>query len=262
MTSSAKMEVLQDADLLHHMFSFLPAEPLANAIQTCHEWQQIAALDSLWFPLCRKLWEEKLHVPEQFLDAASTWIPGRGGRIRGLDAYVGSLRDSRRILLRSDELLDCRWHLRFKVDHRALHRHEDDQQPESILYSDAADLETATFRSDGTFVSSVAGAPSATRPLRWRLIASLTEPVDRRASSPSPHSGGAFSVHSAWQLNSPPEHGAHVTSVRIGAYPLLTVRRIPSNWAWAMHNRFVEIRSYVPRCEGAAADENGGTANE
>jgi hypothetical protein len=260
-------EVLQDADLLHHVFSFLPAESLANAIETCQEWKRTAVRDSLWFLLCRQLWEGKLHVPEQFLEAASSSSSGRGGRIRGLDAYVGSLRDSRRNRLRSDELLDCRWHLRFKVDHRVLHRREEDEQPECVLYSDGAELETATFRSDGTFVSSVAGAPSATRQLRWRLITN----EDSGPSLPPPHSDGARADHSAWHLDSPSHRDRRgpdraishsVSSVRIGAYPLLTVRRIPSDWGWTMHNRFVEIRSYLPRCEQANPDGDRRAAHE
>jgi hypothetical protein len=256
--SSATTEVLQDPDLLQHIFSFLPAEALATAMQTSHEWQQTAVLDSLWFALCHQLWENKLHVPKQFLEAASFWSSGRVGRIHGVDAYVGSLRDSRRNRLRSDELLGCRWQLRFKIDHRALHGPDGAGQPESDPHSNAAVLETATFRSDGTFLSSVAGAPSATRPLRWRLITNLTEPVDSGSASPSPRSGGAR----AEQLNKASTQGAHTSSVRIGAYPLLTVRRIPSDWGWAMHNRFVEIRTYMPRGEEAAANQDGRTGHE
>ena len=111
-------------------------------------------------------------------------------------ALLASLEDSRRCAISAAELVHLEWRFSFVTDHRRLF--------EGGVGEPQPPGETASFRPDSTFVSSVVGAPSSVRALRWSIAA-----------------GG---------------HG-----VKVGAYPTLVVTRDPASWGWSLTNRFVQL---------------------
>ena len=225
---TAVMAVLLDSDLHQHILSFLSAESLLCTIRVCRGWARTASNDALWWPLCMQLWKGKMLVPQRFTKAS---ISTDAENMRAIDAYFGSLRDGQRNQLTEEELLGCHWQLTFQFDHRVINMQEEDLS--DLNQNDS--IETATFRADGTFVSSVAGAPSSTRLLRWQLSSPhIVSPGHNSSVTPGLHEEGLGSATCSRSV------------VRIGAYPLLKVRRIPETWGWAMCNRFVEIRTYSP----------------
>jgi len=102
----------------------------------------------------------------------------------------------------AEELIAATWRFRFRMDHEALHMTD----AERLVRGRERSQARLSFDATGHYSSTIPGAPSALRPLRWRLL-----------------------------------RGARgETSVQIGAYPLLTVGRT-SDWGWTMSNRFVEF---------------------
>jgi len=185
MLTTSVETTLTDDDLLYCVFSFLQARDLSVSAAVCTQWCRAASANDLWTPLCTTLWEGRL-VPRRFLAD-----PDRPRR-----SYFASLEDSRRCAISAAELVHLEWRFSFVTDHRRLF--------EGGVGEPQPPGETASFRPDSTFVSSVVGAPSSVRALRWSIAA-----------------GG---------------HG-----VKVGAYPTLVVTRDPASWGWSLTNRFVQL---------------------
>ena len=91
----------QDSHVLYTIFGFLPPKDLARASCVNKLFMRTGQASSLWNPLCRVLWEDKVYVPRAF-----RYLAEDGDAYR---AYWLSLRDSERQHLTDEELTNFEW---------------------------------------------------------------------------------------------------------------------------------------------------------
>eukprot|EP00127_Corallochytrium_limacisporum_P003673 Clim_evm5s152 gene=Clim_evmTU5s152 len=105
---TAAMDLIrQNSDLLLLIFEHLDdGKDLLQAGHVCRLWRNSAESQHLWSNLCKKLWSDKVYVPEKFKKMK---VEGRAK-----EAYFGSIKDSKRDWIRTDELCDFTWNFRFK----------------------------------------------------------------------------------------------------------------------------------------------------
>ena len=175
----------------------LEARDVCSAALTCRTLREAASIDEpLWSVLCRRRWADKQRPCSQRHSAA-----GESWR----EAFIREEREARRKVITEHDLTSRAWRFSFRCDHEQV-----------FAPASRAGGLTCAFREEG-FRSSVKGAPSQRRPLKWRL----------QPSSPSANDQSV---------------GAPLT-VRVGSYPPLQVARRPDNWSWVLSNNFVRIES-------------------
>lgn len=123
------------------------------------------------------------------------------------------LEDAKRTRLHEDELVSAAWQFRFLIDLKELHMAIDEREQ-----SMSRERDVLRFQPDGFYTSTIPGAPSSVRPLRWRLI------FDRANEDERGHS-----------------------FLQIRSYPVLKVERT-ADWGWRMHNKFVEFYTAPKEC--------------
>jgi len=89
------------------LLSFLDHVTLCTCNLVSRQWYQLATTNWLWTRLCRRLWQDKQHVPQKCLDMSQD---GHSAK----KAFFESLKDSQRCWLTADELCKFEWNFRFK----------------------------------------------------------------------------------------------------------------------------------------------------
>lgn len=149
--TTAAALVLTSSTLLDEILEL--AGPLAavSCMGVCREWSKAARSERTWQRWVCDLWKHKVCVP------AHSWDAAVNGNWR--EAYWTSLTDQSRTQLTSAELTGLTWNFRFLTDHMRLHALSSVQPP---IFSQ--------FSPDGFYTSSLEGAPSTKRPIRWQLL--------------------------------------------------------------------------------------------
>ena len=184
-------------EVLLHVWRELPYEMLVSCEQVCDFWRAILSGsdgDELWRERALALWRTKqppLLPP-----------PSRVTQLSWKQQFAFRIQDSRRRRLTTTELSCANWRFRFRQCLEQFHMTNDER--EQFRARQPAKL---NFDPDGLYTSTIPGAPSSTRPLRWQLVT-----VGDGSES----------------------------AVRIGGYPLLRIDRT-DDWGWRMQNRFVEF---------------------
>ena len=174
-------------DIILSILSRASTAALISSERVCRTWRAIlssAAGEKLWSTHCAALWREETQWQCDFL-------PSRR-------ALIHSLRDAARAAITAEELSGSLWRFRF-VGPDLAHAHLTPQEREAR----ANTCEQLYFAPEGVYTSTIPGAPSASRPLPWRIAS------DGR-------------------------------KVRIASYPPLLVSRT-ADWGWCMRNQFVEF---------------------
>eukprot|EP00039_Didymoeca_costata_P001057 m.49304 g.49304 ORF g.49304 m.49304 type:complete len:332 (+) comp10609_c0_seq2:377-1372(+) len=97
---------LFNGDVLFLVFSFLDAKDLLIAAQVCQQWRDVASTQGIWDELCEKLWSDKVYVPEQIKKLRKT---------KAKEAYLTSIKDSKRCIITNEELCSFEWNHRMKL---------------------------------------------------------------------------------------------------------------------------------------------------
>eukprot|EP00808_Paulinella_micropora_P000737 g21079.t1 len=141
-----------DEDILLSSCAFLSAEELRACLSVSKTWHNAASDSSVWRPLTEKLWQDKLYLPEKFVQLA------KEGRY--LEAYRGSLLDSKRKHLNAADLKSITWSFRFKSGAGESWTKEDP-------WWKGQEAKTVRFGSDGVanFIS-----PEFSRFGEWQII--------------------------------------------------------------------------------------------
>ena len=174
-------------DIILSILHFASTSMLSRSERVCRAWRKLlcsAAGEKLWSAHCAALWKDE-----------TQWQcdlpPSR-------HALIHSLRDAARDLVTAEELSGSFWRFRFVgVDLAQAHLTPEERQARTST------CEQLCFAPEGVYTSTIPGAPSASRPLAWRIV------NDGR-------------------------------KVRIASYPPLLVSRT-ADWGWCMSNQFVEF---------------------
>ena len=176
-------------DVQQRIFACLDVADLCALERVC------AALRDALSPAAHPVWAECCRA----VLARKQLTPSGAGMLTPSKATLArAWTDARRSTITFLEVAALTWRLRFICDIAPLHM--SDHEREALADEPPAKL---SFGLDGFYTSDLRGAPSSTRPLRWRL-----------------RDGGL--------------------RLQIGAFPPLNVRRT-DDWGWAMRNRFVEF---------------------
>jgi len=89
------------------LLSFLDHVSLCTCNLVSRQWYQLATTNWLWTRLCRRLWQDKQHVPQKCLDMSQD---GHSAK----KAFFESMKESQRCWLTADELCKFEWNFRFK----------------------------------------------------------------------------------------------------------------------------------------------------
>merc|ERR1712224_745359 len=103
----ARAQVLDgaaDTGLLEYCLSFVDTDTLISAISTSKTFASAATSDAVWELRCRDLWFGKVYVPNVL----------RGAGVPRIAAYFGSIADSSRTAITTDELCSLAWYSRMK----------------------------------------------------------------------------------------------------------------------------------------------------
>jgi len=93
---------------LEQVFAYVSAVDLLEAAALNRYWSSLVVSDSVWSAQCQQLWSDKVYVPERFkIEAGAT-------KLRRIQAYWESLKDSRRIAVTPEELCQFQWSSRMK----------------------------------------------------------------------------------------------------------------------------------------------------
>jgi len=188
--------------LLHVWRNFCDFSALVHCEQVCLSWARLLNSregEALWRAHALRLWAQKqppvvplpVHVSER------SWKR----------QFALRLQDARRTRLTAAELTAADWHFRFKIDLQLFHSSDRER---GLLHS--RERAKLNFAPDGVYTSTIPGAPSSSRPLKWSLQTSGED-----------------------------------TLLQIGAYPPLLVERT-ADWGWRMYNRFVEFYTVMDGC--------------
>lgn len=180
---------------LEHILSFTSPGDIVAALPVNRFWASVAASDAVWSPVCEHLWADKVYVPDRFQDVKA---------MCRLDAFWGSLADSKRTAITVEELCSFQWSNRMKgwagpdwTSNDAWWRGTCDQQ--------GATSSTRRYKPDGTMVSAERGAG------KWRFV---------------PQSSGRHGPK-----------GCFVRHARGGRdYPTHFTSRWSKNWGWILQN--------------------------
>ena len=124
---------------------------LAICAGVCKLWRKIANQDNLWKDLCIRFWADKAAVPKCFRSLLCTG--------RSKEAFIESLRDSRRTSITAEELSSFKFYFRFK---RVAGRYWTEKDP---FWSMNEPLRIS-FSPDGL----VTGFPWNALQMRWHFV--------------------------------------------------------------------------------------------
>lgn len=168
---------------------------LARMAEVCSAWSALLSGpdgERLWADCARALWACKQRPAAEPGNGDARF--GGGWKAR----YARALVDSQRRRLLPHELARAVWRFRFLEDLEVLNMTDEERRAREM-----DEPSRLCFHADGTYTSTIPGAPSSTRALSWRIL----------------EEGGV---------------------VKIGAYPRLHVERM-ADWGWRMSNQFVEF---------------------
>ena len=194
MSGSRATEAIFVDDVLDSILQHADVATLGAVEQVCRSWH--ATLRSprsagLWREHCMALWRDRTQWRCDDMPASRR-------------ALQLSMRDAERQTITPEELSAAVWLFRF-VGPDLAHEHRTPQEREAHAASERGQL---SFAADGIYTSTMPGAPSASRPLPWKVA-------------------------------------SEGSCVRIASYPLLRVTR-SKDWGWRMRNQFVEF--YTVSC--------------
>ncbi|KAL0484002.1 pof1 [Acrasis kona] len=98
---------IQNEDIISTIMEFLSTEDLCNSCSVVSKyWNELSEANWLWQNLCNKLWQDKVYVPQKFVQMTKDGSAKK--------AYFESIADSQRQHLTLEELCDVTWYFRFK----------------------------------------------------------------------------------------------------------------------------------------------------
>jgi len=146
-------------EVLEHLWTNVGYQTLARSQRVCSQWRDILAGEAgerLWRAEAQALWATR----------QAPIIPRAGCRTSWKQEFAFRLTDAARCRLTTAELTCAEWRFRFRHDLQAMHLTDAEREQ----YRERAPA-TLHFDPDGFYSSTIPGAPSALRPLRWRLMA-------------------------------------------------------------------------------------------
>ena len=175
-------------DIILSILQHASTATLSRSERVCRAWRDLlssAAGEKLWSEHCAALWRDE-----------TQWLcdlpPSR-------HVLIHSLLDAARDVITAEELSGSSWRFRFVgPDLAQAHLTPAEQEIRA-----STRCEQLCFAPEGVYTSTIPGAPSASRPLPWKIAS------DGR-------------------------------KVRIASYPPLLVSRT-ADWGWCMRNQFVEF---------------------
>jgi hypothetical protein len=131
--------------------------------EVCKLWRMIANQDSIWKDLCIRLWADKAIVPNSFRSLLDV--------CRSKEAFIGSLRDSKRTSITTEELSSYKFYFRFK---RVAGHYWIEKDP----FWSRNDPMRISFSRDG-FVS---GFPWDTLQMKWHFVDEVGKACEQEGS--------------------------------------------------------------------------------
>lgn len=200
---------------LEHVLSYVHGGDVISAIPVNPFWAEVATSDTVWSVKCAALWADKVYVPQRFLQVTSH------NALRRIEAYWGSLADSRRIALSPEELCSFEWSCRMKES-----AGQEWTRRDPWWRKPPQPANTRRYSADGT-TSSAQGAGT------WRFV-----PGSSGMLGPL----GSFIRHGRGDME----------------FPTHFVSRWAANWGWIVQNCWGFSASFPlpPRGEEPALEDN------
>lgn len=128
---------------LEHVFTIADAETVVACLCVSRHWSESARSQTVWKQQCRTLWADKVYVPKKFSETKGSY----------LEAYWGSLKDSRRSYITPEELCRFEWSCRMKSCAGSDWTQQDPwwQKEEATRRRFFMDGSTTSERGDGTW---------------------------------------------------------------------------------------------------------------
>uniref|UniRef100_A0A7S1XVH4 F-box domain-containing protein n=1 Tax=Phaeomonas parva TaxID=124430 RepID=A0A7S1XVH4_9STRA len=201
-----------DAYALHLIVAHLSAAELMEASLACRFWRQACTSDYQWQHRCAALWANKVFVPSVFRERSMSRV----------QAYWGSIRDSKRSAIHEDELCSLVFY------HRMKGWSGESWTTQDPWWSGQAPVQRR-FHEDGTMTSDMGDG-------HWRVL-DVPEACNRRG-----------------------DRGAFLRLSRGGVeFPTIFVSRDARNWGWILQNCWAFSTSFPLPPRGADAElEDGG----